>query len=76
MSWAGGSVPSDWQEKMLITLACHTSIRAGQNLSQAEQQALISQLSACTGPRTCPHGRPTIITMRLDLFARQFGRIV
>jgi DNA mismatch repair protein MutL len=76
LAGAGGSLPSDWQEKMLITLACHTSIRAGQNLSLAEQQALISQLSACTGPRTCPHGRPTIITMRLDLFARQFGRIV
>ncbi len=76
LAGAGGSLPSDWQEKMLITLACHTSIRAGQNLSLAEQQALISQLSACTGPRTCPHGRPTIISMRLDLFARQFGRIV
>lgn len=76
LAGAGGSIPSDWQEKMLITLACHTSIRAGQQLSLSEQTALITQLSACSGPRTCPHGRPTIITMRLDLFARQFGRIV
>lgn len=72
----GGSTPADWQEKMLITLSCHTSIRAGQTLSIAEQQALLEQLAQCQGPRTCPHGRPTVISMRLDQFARQFGRIV
>lgn len=73
---AGGSLPADWQEQMLITLACHTSIRAGQSLSIAEQTALLTQMRACAHPRTCPHGRPTIIAMRLDAFARQFGRIV
>lgn len=72
----GGSTPADWQEKMLVTLSCHTSIRAGQTLSVAEQQALLVQLAQCQGPRTCPHGRPTVISMRLDQFARQFGRIV
>jgi DNA mismatch repair protein MutL len=71
-----GSTPADWQEKMLVTLSCHTSIRAGQTLSVAEQQALLVQLAQCQGPRTCPHGRPTLISMRLDQFARQFGRIV
>ncbi|MBM4412804.1 MAG: DNA mismatch repair endonuclease MutL [Chloroflexi bacterium] len=71
-----GSTPADWQEKMLVTLSCHTSIRAGQTLSVAEQQALLVQLAQCEGPRTCPHGRPTVISMRLDQFARQFGRIV
>ena len=73
---AGGDLPADWRERMLITLACHTSIRAGQRLSRAEQTALLQQMQACTNPRTCPHGRPTIVSMRLDLFARQFGRIV
>ena len=76
LNGAGGSLPPNWHEKMLITLACHTSIRAGQSLSLAEQQALLTQLTACAGPRTCPHGRPTIIVMKLDVFARQFGRIV
>lgn len=71
-----GANPQVWQEQMLITLACHTSIRAGQNLSLAEQNALIAQLQECASPRTCPHGRPTIVAMRLELFARQFGRIV
>ncbi len=71
-----GNHPEQWQERMLITLACHTSIRAGQTLSLAEQSALLDQLTACVSPRTCPHGRPTIVAMRLDLFARQFGRIV
>jgi DNA mismatch repair protein MutL len=52
---AGGTLPSDWREQMLITLACHTSIRAGQRLSLAEQQALLTQMQQCTNPRTCPH---------------------
>jgi len=71
-----GNHPAQWQERMLVTLACHTSIRAGQTLSLAEQAALLDQLATCVSPRTCPHGRPTIVAMRLDLFARQFGRIV
>ena len=41
----------------LATLACHTSVRAGQSLTPIEQQALIDQLGGCEGPRTCPPGR-------------------
>ncbi|KAB8142263.1 DNA mismatch repair endonuclease MutL [Chloroflexia bacterium SDU3-3] len=71
----GGSTPADWREAILTTLACHTSIRAGQSLSLAEMRELIVQLEQCEAPRTCPHGRPTMILMSIPQLERQFGRI-
>ncbi|MEF3273909.1 MAG: DNA mismatch repair endonuclease MutL [Chloroflexus sp.] len=69
-----GSSPLDWREAMLITLACHTSVRAGQPLSHEEMRQLLRQLEQCTSPRTCPHGRPTMILMTPAQLERQFGR--
>lgn len=71
---AGGSTPSDWREAMLTTLACHSSIRAHQPLSLDEMRELIRQLDRCVMPRTCPHGRPTMIAMSSSSIERQFGR--
>ncbi|MFV9504378.1 MAG: DNA mismatch repair endonuclease MutL [Oscillochloridaceae bacterium umkhey_bin13] len=70
----GGSTPLDWREAMLTTLSCHTSVRAGQALSLDELRHLLRQLAACTSPRTCPHGRPTMILMTPAQLERQFGR--
>jgi DNA mismatch repair protein MutL len=43
-------------------------------LSVNEQSALLDNLEACQSPRTCPHGRPTMIHISVDLLERQFGR--
>ncbi|NTU81821.1 MAG: DNA mismatch repair endonuclease MutL [Chloroflexales bacterium] len=72
----GGSTPLDWREAMLITLSCHTSVRAGQALSLDEMRRLLQLLEACVSPRTCPHGRPTMILMTPAQLERQFGRRV
>jgi DNA mismatch repair protein MutL len=50
------------------------AVKAGQILSPEEQRALLSDLESCTSPRTCPHGRPTMIHLSVDLLERQFGR--
>jgi DNA mismatch repair protein MutL len=71
----GGSTPDHWREAMLTTLACHSSVRAGQSLSIEEMRQLIEQLGACEAPRTCPHGRPTMILLSSTQLERQFGRI-
>jgi DNA mismatch repair protein MutL len=71
----GGSTPADWREAMLTTLACHSSVRAGQTLSLTEMRELIEQLERCAAPRTCPHGRPTMILLSTAQLERQFGRI-
>jgi DNA mismatch repair protein MutL len=70
----GGSMPLDWREALLTTLSCHTSVRAGQTLSFDEMRALLRQLEACISPRTCPHGRPTMILLTPGQLERQFGR--
>ena len=71
----GGSTPERWREAMLTTLACHSSVRAGQTLSLEEMRELIGQLERCEAPRTCPHGRPTMILLSTTQLERQFGRI-
>lgn len=75
LSGRGGTTPHDWREAMLITLSCHTSVRAGQTLSFDEMRGLVLQLERCTSPRTCPHGRPTMILLTTTQIERQFGRI-
>jgi DNA mismatch repair protein MutL len=43
-------------------------------LSKEEQEALVRRLETCQNPRTCPHGRPTMIHLSVDILERQFGR--
>ena len=50
------------------------AVKAGQVLSPEEQHALLADLETCTSPRTCPHGRPTMIHLSVDMLERQFGR--
>lgn len=50
------------------------AVKAGQALSLEEQRALLENLEACESPRTCPHGRPTMIHLSVDVLERQFGR--
>jgi DNA mismatch repair protein MutL len=62
-------------EARIIARVCkRAAIKAGQTLSPQEQRALLSDLEACQSPRTCPHGRPTMIHLSVDLLERQFGR--
>jgi DNA mismatch repair protein MutL len=75
LSGRGGQTPLNQRDALLATLACHTSVRAGQTLSLPEQQGLIDQLTGCEGPRTCPHGRPTLIVVTKHQLERQFGRL-
>ncbi|MCS6840659.1 MAG: DNA mismatch repair endonuclease MutL [Roseiflexus sp.] len=74
LSERSGTTPRDWREAMLITLSCHTSVRAGQTLSFDEMRGLVRQLEQCASPRTCPHGRPTMILLTITQIERQFGR--
>jgi DNA mismatch repair protein MutL len=62
-------------EARLAARACkRAAIKAGQVLSMEEQQKLLRDLESCTAPRTCPHGRPTMIHLSVDALERQFGR--
>ncbi len=71
---AGERRVSDPFERAAATVACHSSVRAGMALSTDEMRRLIEDLAVTTSPRTCPHGRPTLIHVGTDLIERQFGR--
>jgi DNA mismatch repair protein MutL len=62
-------------EARLAARVCkRLAVKAGQVLSNEEQRALLSDLESCGSPRTCPHGRPTMIHLSVDMLERQFGR--
>lgn len=62
-------------EKKLAARVCkRLAVKAGQALSPEEQRALLTDLENCESPRTCPHGRPTMIHLSVDMLERQFGR--
>jgi DNA mismatch repair protein MutL len=67
--------PNPWEEKVAQSLACHGAIRAGQQLSNEEMRELIKQLEQTKQPRTCPHGRPTMIHLSSHQLEKEFGRI-
>jgi DNA mismatch repair protein MutL len=69
-----GTAPDRWREEMAITLACHSAIRAGQLLSLDEMRALLGQLELCRYPRSCAHGRPTMLHLSQMQLEREFGR--
>lgn len=62
-------------EKKLAARVCkRMAVKAGQTLSPEEQRALLTDLEKCESPRTCPHGRPTMIHLSVETLERQFGR--
>ncbi len=63
-----------WEDQLLITIACHSAVRAGQNLSPEEMRELVQMLEQTRLPRTCPHGRPTMILLTHRQLQREFGR--
>jgi DNA mismatch repair protein MutL len=59
----------------LAAAACKRgAIKAGQTMSLEEMRSLIAQLEQATSPRTCPHGRPTMILLSQGWVEREFGR--
>ena len=69
--------PSNMQgriEEILTYMSCRSAIKFGQTLSLEEMQALIDQMQELKRPFTCPHGRPTMISLTLSELEKMFGR--
>ena len=62
------------EAKIAARVCKRVAVKAGKVLTPEEQRALLQDLEACNSPRTCPHGRPTMIHLSVDLLERQFGR--
>ena len=69
-----GGDNDDWVEKIAISIACHSAVKAGQVLTDDEVRELVRQLEQVAIPHTCPHGRPTMICLSLGQLRKEFGR--
>ncbi len=52
---------NDWQDRLLIGLACRSAMRRGRVLGTDEQRSLINALASASAPAVCPHGSPIIL---------------
>ncbi len=64
----------EFEARIAARVCKRMAVKAGQTLSSDEQHALLIDLENCNSPRTCPHGRPTMIHLSVDMLERQFGR--
>lgn len=75
---AGGSSDGHALDKGLevkrAMAACKAAIKAHDPLSLAELQGLIYQLACAEHPYSCPHGRPTMISLSEGELERRFKR--
>jgi DNA mismatch repair protein MutL len=62
------------EARVALMVCKQGAVKAGQVLSLAEMQQLVRQLEATQSPRTCPHGRPTMLHLSAAQLAREFGR--
>jgi DNA mismatch repair protein MutL len=65
---------NELESKIAGRVCKRLAVKAGQVLSPDEQHALLNDLETCASPRTCPHGRPTMIHLSVNMLERQFGR--
>jgi DNA mismatch repair protein MutL len=68
-----GGIPDDL-DRRLFTIACHSAVRSGDPLSEADAQALLEQGGELEHDATCPHGRPTRLVVGKTELERLFKR--
>lgn len=71
---AAGEDPENTRTELLRELACHQSIKAGDSLSRDQIHTLLDRLDECEQPFTCPHGRPTVLSVNAATLASGFER--
>jgi DNA mismatch repair protein MutL len=62
------------RDALAASFACKAAIRTGDALTTDEMSALVDELFATQFPLTCPHGRPTVIHLKLAELDRRFKR--
>ena len=61
-------------ERIISAVCKRAAVKAGQTLSRDEMQELVRKLEQCESPRSCPHGRPTVLHFSVEQLEKEFGR--
>jgi DNA mismatch repair protein MutL len=64
----------DLRDEILKDVACHPSLKAGDDLTNDEATSLVRALGDCEQPFACPHGRPTVLSVNERRIAEGFER--
>ena len=67
-------IHTELEERIVRRICKRVAVKAGQVLSREEMERLVRDLERTANPRTCPHGRPTIVQIGVEQLIRQFGR--
>ncbi len=62
-------------EKILSSIACHNSVRAGRKLNIEEMNSILRLMERTPNSSQCNHGRPTFVELKLRDVEKLFGRI-
>ena len=61
-------------EKILSSIACHNSVRAGKKLNIEQMNTILRLMEETPNSGQCNHGRPTFIKLKLKDIENLFGR--
>lgn len=67
---------ADIKAENIIRMSCRSAIKGHDRLSDEECHELIHTLLALENPFTCPHGRPTLVSLTQGDIEKMFKRIV
>lgn len=72
----GAGAGSESVYNRIATMSCKAAVKGNNRLSDREANELIDQLLGLENPYTCPHGRPTIVSVSKYEMEKKFKRIV
>ncbi len=64
------------QDACLISMACHSALRANKQMNRQEMVRLLEDLEECDNPLHCPHGRPSMVSFDELQLKKLFKRLV
>ncbi|GAC1333663.1 MAG: hypothetical protein NVSMB22_25890 [Chloroflexota bacterium] len=64
---------TDWQHRLLTSVACRAATRRGRSLTVAQCRELVDLLADTGSPAACPHGSPIILHFSERFLERQFN---
>lgn len=62
------------RERTATFFSCRSAVMAGDRLNEDQMKGLIDRMREANLPFTCPHGRPTILSIPLSDLYRRFDR--